>query len=111
VAIDFAGDLADCLEADDLPEVTGTVTRDGEEVEFEGGRILSEAREARRGNTDERRRTLLIPATGIASAPRAKAYVTFTGDDATWVVMDSEPLAPGGTTIAWRLTLVDVVDR
>lgn len=112
MAIDFAQDLADILAFDDLPEATGTITREGEEITFTDGRIVRDDRSARRGNTDERRRTVLIPATGLSGGePRAKATVSFTGETLTWALLEAEPLAPGGTVIAWTLDMVRAVDR
>lgn len=96
---------------DTFGEVTGTLTRDGVDVAFTRGVITRETRDARAGRTDARRRTVLIEAAGLSSEPRAKSHVVFAGDPATWAVLESEPVAPGGTVIAWRLSLVDLVNR
>jgi hypothetical protein len=115
VPIDFAGDLEDVLDLDDLVAVGGTLTLpSGGDYAFTGARIVREERPprgGRSGKTDLRRRSVLMPASGIPATPVANARVEFTGDTATWAVQEAEPIAPGGTTVAWRLTLVDVVDR
>jgi hypothetical protein len=92
-------------------EVTGSLVQDGVTTSWTSGRVVSEGREARPGRTDVRTRVLEVQASGLELAPRAKAHVTFTGDTATWAVLAAEPVAPGGTVVAWRLNIVDRVDR
>lgn len=92
-------------------ESTGTLTQDGTSYAFTLGRVVNDGRSPRRGRTDLKTRVLEIKASGVAVTPQVDSRITFTDETATWVVTEAEPIAPGGTTVAWRLTLVDVVDR
>jgi hypothetical protein len=94
-----------------LGEVTGTLYDGSESHAFESAAVVDEGREAQPGKTDVRSRTLLVAAAGVDAAPRARWRLTFTGDAATWAVLEAEPVAPGGTVVAWRLSIVDRVDR
>lgn len=93
-------------------EVTGTLVQEGVSYAFTGGRVAGEGREPR-NRTDVRSRLLEVMADAFTPAiePRAKSHVLFTGDTATWAVLEAEPVAPGGTVVAWRLSLVDRVNR
>lgn len=94
-----------------LGESTGTLTQEGTDYAFSSAVALGDSREAQPGRTDVKRRTLLVLGDGVGVEPRANSQITFTGDTATWAVQESEPVAPGGTVEAWRLTLVDRVNR
>lgn len=86
-------------------EVTGTLTQDGADTAFTGGRIVRRRRRAAENNKDELEVDLELVASGIAVEPRTDARVVLTGDSTVWGVKSADPIAPGGTEIAWSLTL------
>lgn len=92
-------------------EVTGSLVQEEVTTAWTLGRIAREGREAGPSNSDTRTRVLEIQAAGLSVEPRANARVLFTGSTDTWAVLESEPIAPGGTVVAWRLSLIDKVSR
>jgi hypothetical protein len=93
-------------------EATGTITQDGATTAFTSARITSRRRRPLRGNLDAQEVELELAASGITGVtPRPDALVTITGDDTLWLALKADPVAPGGTVIAWRLSLQTHVNR
>jgi hypothetical protein len=98
--------------------VTGTLTDPTTSaaptaVNWTLGRIASETREARAGQADVRRRVVEIDADGFTGGfvPRADMKLAFAGSTDKWAVVEAEPIAPGGTVIAWRLVATNDTNR
>jgi hypothetical protein len=92
--------------------VTGNLYQDGATTAWTQGRIVSEVRQPDEGDRDRLERVLELQAAGITGVtPRADARLTFTGSSTRWRVVSADPIAPGGTTVAWRLVLEDFVNR
>lgn len=88
----------------------GSLTQaDGTELEFTGLTVTRRRRTPRQGRADEEEIQGVLLASGISSAPRPDARVTFAGSSQVWLVTDAEPVA--GETIGWRLRLVDYLSR
>lgn len=93
-------------------EVTGSIVQGGDSTAWTQGRVVTDARAPRAGGrSDQLSRVLEIQADGIAVIPQADARITFTGATTTWIVTAADPVAPGGTVVAWRLSLIDLVVR
>ena len=107
MAIDFAGDLEAIVNAGDLPGATGTLTQDGTESAFTDAVITRKRRVAGGGNKDLEQIDMLLASSGIAVEPHRDARVTFTGETTSWLVIESRPIAPGGTVAGWNMTLID----
>jgi hypothetical protein len=112
--VSLAGDLIG-LGLDVLREVaggqTGNLVQDGTTYAFTKGRLVRDDRRPGAGNRDVREGVLELAVAGVAIEPRADAVLTFTGDTTAWTVTEARPIAPGGTTVAWRLTLRDDEQR
>jgi hypothetical protein len=93
-------------------EATGTITQDGATTSFTSARIVRRRRSPDGGNKDRLEVDLELAASGIAGVePRTDAQVALTGDDSAWVVVRADPIAPGGTVVAWAITLRTWVER
>lgn len=88
---------------------TGTLTQGTPAVEsaFTGLVVTDRSRLPRPGTglADNEEITALIADEDISVTPQADARVTFTGESASWHVVQADPIAPGGTTVAWELLL------
>lgn len=88
-----------------LGTVTGSLVQDGATKAFTGAAITSRRRTPRAGMADVEGIDLNMPASGVAVQPRADSYLTFTGDASHWQVVEVQPVMPGGTVTAWRISL------
>jgi hypothetical protein len=88
-----------------LGDTTGTLIQRASTHAFAG--VITARRKAPSGGDAEREEiALLIPAEAIDATPEADDRVTlagFTGD--AWVVAVANPIAAGGSPIAWSLVL------
>lgn len=88
-----------------LGTVAGDLVQGGTTSAFTSAAITSRRRTPRAGNADLEEIGLSLPVSGVAVQPQADAYLTFTGDASKWHVTAVEPVNPGGTLTAWRLSL------
>jgi hypothetical protein len=63
------------------------------------------------GNRDNLTAALRIPTTGFAGVPLRDSRLTITGDSRAWLVVEADPVAPGGTTIGYQLELASWANR
>lgn len=91
--------------------VTGTIAAPGSPTTsaWTQGRVVSQSRQPGEGNKDVEELVVEIQAAGLSVTPLADMRVVISGN--TWVVISADPIAPGGTVVAWRLELRDWTGR